>query len=74
MVYKNRQDYKIATCFEDEERFLKLGYGSADIILSGKKPKEVEKKVVEPVKVEEIVKPKRKRRTKAEMIKDGDSK
>ena len=80
MVYKSRNDCKIATCLEDEEQFLKLGYGSADIILSGKKPKEVvcdhiiinepQKFTVKPAGE---VKVKRKRRTRAEM-KNGNSK
>lgn len=85
MVYKSRQDWKIANSLEDEEHFLKLGYGSADIVLFGKKPEEI-KVSSEPIIINEpqkfTVKPagevkiKRKRRSPAEMkaAKNGNSK
>jgi len=72
MVYRTKEDYKIADSFEDEELFLKDGYGEAEIMLLGKKPKEVD---TEPKKTIVEAKVKRKRRTREQMAAiRGDSK
>lgn len=68
-VYKTRQDSMIAQNLEDEERLQKLGYGDAQIMLSGNKPKE---EIKEAAKVSIEVKApveakKRTRRTRAQM-------
>lgn len=67
-VYKTRQDSKVAQNLEDEERLLKEGYGDADIMLSGNKPKAIKEadKVVIEVKAPVEAK-KRTRRTRAQM-------
>ena len=66
MVYKSREDYKLATDKEDHERLVKLGYGSPEVMVFGRKPKEepkpkpVIKEPIQSIKKKKVIKRKKK--------------